>query len=301
MSVDLKKITTEGRNSNPFDIDVLPTIDILKKINKEDQTVAFAVEKALPQIAILVDKVVETFHKNGRLIYMGAGTSGRIGIIDAVECRPTFSVSDEMVTCLMAGGEKALVKAVEGAEDSTEMAVMDLVNIKVNESDIVVGITASGRTPYAVAGVEYAKKVGATTGCITTSSNSEISRVSDYPIEAITGPEPITGSTRMKSGTAQKLICNLITTTSMIKMGKVYENLMIDVQPTNKKLVTRAQNIVMEITGVSRDQAQASIEKFGSVKKSIFSILTNIESVEQVNEYLTQANGHIRNAIKLVK
>jgi len=301
MSVDLKKITTEGRNSNTFDIDVLPTIDILKKINKEDQTVAFAVEKALPQIAILVDKVVETFHKNGRLIYMGAGTSGRIGIIDAVECRPTFSVSDEMVTCLMAGGEKALVKAVEGAEDSTEMAVMDLVNIKVNESDIVVGITASGRTPYAVAGVEYAKKVGATTGCITTSSNSEISRVSDYPIEAITGPEPITGSTRMKSGTAQKLICNLITTTSMIKMGKVYENLMIDVQPTNKKLVTRAQNIVMEITGVSRDQAQASIEKFGSVKKSIFSILTNIESVEQVNEYLTQANGHIRNAIKLVK
>jgi N-acetylmuramic acid 6-phosphate etherase len=301
MSVDLKKITTEGRNSNTFDIDVLPTIDILKKINKEDQTVAFAVEKALPQIAILVDKVVETFHKNGRLIYMGAGTSGRIGIIDAVECRPTFSVSDEMVTCLMAGGEKALVKAVEGAEDSTEMAVKDLVNIKVNESDIVVGITASGRTPYAVAGVEYAKKVGATTGCITTSSNSEISRVSDYPIEAITGPEPITGSTRMKSGTAQKLICNLITTTSMIKMGKVYENLMIDVQPTNKKLVTRAQNIVMEITGVSRDQAQASIEKFGSVKNSIFSILTNIESVEQVNEYLTQANGHIRNAIKLVK
>jgi N-acetylmuramic acid 6-phosphate etherase len=301
MSIDLKKITTEGRNPNTTNIDVLDTIDILRSINKEDKTVAFIVENALVQITPLVDQIVQSFHLNGRLIYMGAGTSGRIGIIDAVECRPTFSVSDDMVTCLMAGGEKALVKAVEGAEDSIEAAIDDLKNINLNKNDVVIGITASGRTPYAVSGVKYAKEIGAITGCITTSANSEIASIVDYPIEAITGPEPITGSTRMKSGTAQKLICNLISTTSMIKMGKVYENLMIDVQPTNQKLVSRAQNIVMEITGVSIDVALEQLQKFGSVKKAIFALLTSIESVEEVNQYISQANGHIRNAIKLVK
>jgi N-acetylmuramic acid 6-phosphate etherase len=301
MNIDLKKISTEERNANTTNIDILSTIDILKAINHEDKKVAFSVEQALPQIAPLVDKIVQSFQNNGRLIYMGAGTSGRIGIIDAVECRPTFSVSDEMVTCLMAGGEKALVRAVEGAEDSTEAAIYDLNHIKINKHDVVIGITASGRTPYAVSGVKYAKQIGAITGCITTSANSEIASLVDYPIEAITGPEPITGSTRMKSGTAQKLICNLISTTSMIKMGKVYENLMIDVQPTNQKLVSRAQNIVMEITGVKKEVAQEYLKKFGSVKKAIFSLVTSVESIEEVNLYLSQANGHIRNAIQMVK
>lgn len=300
MQVNLRKIGTEQRNSNTRHIDSLSTLEILQVINNEDKTVAYAVEKALPQISSLVDVIVEKFYEDGRLIYMGAGTSGRIGILDAVECRPTYGVPDDMVMCLMAGGESAFVKAVEGAEDSKEMAVSDLKKINLTSKDVVIGITASGRTPYAVGGVEYAKSIGCITGCITTSPNSEIAKIVDYPIEAITGAEPITGSTRMKSGTAQKMICNLISTTSMIKMGKVYENLMIDVQPTNQKLVSRAQNIIMEVTGISNEEAQKYIDKFGGVKKALFAILSGIDDIEKVNYYLDQTKGHIRNALKLV-
>lgn len=298
MNIDLKKIGTEQRNPNTMNIDTLPTIEILKKINDEDKTVAYAVEKAIPQVAALVDEVVKAFLKGGRLIYMGAGTSGRIGILDAVECPPTYSVSDEMVQCLMAGGMKAMTKAVEGAEDSKELAVEDLKSINVNENDVVVGIAASGRTPYAVGGVEYAKKIGCITGCITTSPNSEIASIVDCPIEAITGAEPITGSTRMKSGTAQKMICNMISTTSMVKMGKVYENLMIDLNPTNLKLHKRAQNIVSQATGVTMEEAQKYIEKFGTVKKAIFAILTKIDDVKTVESYLNENNGHLRKALE---
>jgi len=300
MQVNLRKIGTEQRNSNTRHIDSLSTLEILQVINNEDKTVAYAVEKALPQISSLVDVIVEKFYEDGRLIYMGAGTSGRIGILDAVECRPTYGVPDDMVMCLMAGGESAFVKAVEGAEDSKEMAVSDLKKINLTSKDVVIGITASGRTPYAVGGVEYAKSIGCITGCITTSPNSEIAKIVDYPIEAITGAEPITGSTRMKSGTAQKMICNLISTTSMIKMGKVYENLMIDVQPTNQKLVSRAQNIIIEVTGISNEEAQKYIDKFGGVKKALFAILSGIDDIEKVNYYLDQTKGHIRKALKLV-
>ncbi|HOA63456.1 MAG TPA: N-acetylmuramic acid 6-phosphate etherase [Bacilli bacterium] len=300
MQVNLRKIGTEQRNSNTRHIDSLSTLEILQVINNEDKTVAYAVEKALPQISSLVDVIVEKFYEDGRLIYMGAGTSGRIGILDAVELRPTYGVPDDMVMCLMAGGESAFVKAVEGAEDSKEMAVSDLKKINLTSKDVVIGITASGRTPYAVGGVEYAKSIGCITGCITTSPNSEIAKIVDYPIEAITGAEPITGSTRMKSGTAQKMICNLISTTSMIKMGKVYENLMIDVQPTNQKLVSRAQNIIIEVTGISNEEAQKYIDKFGGVKKALFAILSGIDDIEKVNYYLDQTKGHIRNALKLV-
>ena len=295
-SVDLKKIGTEQRNKNTMNIDTMSTLEIVTVINNEDKTVPYAVEKALPQIAALVDKIVEAFYKDGRLIYVGAGTSGRIGILDAVECRPTYSCPDEMVQCLMAGGMKAMTKAVEGAEDSKEMAIEDLKNINVNKNDVVIGITASGRTPYAVSAVEYAKVIGCITGCITTSPNSEIAKKADYPIEAITGCEPVTGSTRMKSGTAQKLICNMLSTASMIRMGKVYENLMIDVQPTNLKLVKRAQSIITQATGVSNEEAQ--IDKFGSVKKALFSILSGIDDVEKVTKLLDKYHGHIRNALK---
>ena len=300
MQVNLRKIGTEQRNSNTRHIDSLSTLEILQVINNEDKTVAYAVEKALPQISSLVDVIVEKFYEDGRLIYMGAGTSGRIGILDAVELRPTYGVPDDMVMCLMAGGESAFVKAVEGAEDFKEMAVSDLKKINLTSKDVVIGITASGRTPYAVGGVEYAKSIGCITGCITTSPNSEIAKIVDYPIEAITGAEPITGSTRMKSGTAQKMICNLISTTSMIKMGKVYENLMIDVQPTNQKLVSRAQNIIIEVTGISNEEAQKYIDKFGGVKKALFAILSGIDDIEKVNYYLDQTKGHIRKALKLV-
>lgn len=301
MSVDLKKIGTEQRNPNTMDIDLLETEGIIKKINNEDKKVAYAVEEAIPMITPLVEKVVEAFYKDGRLIYLGAGTSGRIGVVDAVECRPTYGVSDEMVQCLMAGGQMAFVKAVEGAEDSKELCINDLKNINLTANDVVIGIAASGRTPYVIGGIEYAKEIGAVTGCIVTSPNSIIASMVDYPITAVTGEEAITGSTRMKSGTAQKMICNIISTTAMIKMGKVYENLMIDVMPTNEKLFSRAYNIISMATGVSVEEAKELMAKYKTVKKAIFSVMSGVSEVEEVENYLNQAKGHIRNALKLVK
>ncbi|MDD3171704.1 MAG: N-acetylmuramic acid 6-phosphate etherase [Bacilli bacterium] len=301
MEVNLKKIGTEQRNVDTINIDTSSTIEILTKINNEDQKVAFAVKEVLPKVAELVDNLVSAFYEDGRLIYMGAGTSGRIGILDAVECPPTFGVSFDTIQCLMAGGESAFVKAVEGAEDSQELAIKDLKRINVTKKDIVIGIAASGRTPYVIGGIEYAKSVGCITGCIVTTKNSPLASLVDFPIEAVTGEEVITGSTRMKSGTAQKLICNMISTTSMIKMGKVYENYMIDVQPTNKKLVARAESIVSQITGISIEEARDKIAKFGSVKKALFAILSNTDDVKKVDEYLNKTKGHIRNALKLVE
>lgn len=301
MAVDLKKISTESRNQNTLDIDIVPTLDILKKINNEDKTIAIAVETALPSIAVVVDKVYDAFIKGGRLIYMGAGTSGRIGILDAVECPPTYGVDYNMVQCLMAGGEKAFIKAVEGAEDSFTQGKVDLENINLTKNDIVIGIAASGRTPYVIGGLNYANEVGAITSCITTSANSIIESIVKYPIVAATGPEPITGSTRMKSGTAQKMICNMISTASMVKMGKVYENLMIDMQPTNEKLVARAEKMVMEITGLSQEEAKEYIKKYGNVKRSIFAFLTGIENIDEIEKHLYNAKGNIRLALKLAK
>lgn len=300
MRIDINKIGTEQRNEKTIKIDMLSTLDMVKLINEEDKTVALAVEKATGQIAQLVDKIVLSFNANGRLIYLGAGTSGRIGTIDAVECRPTFSVSDDMVQCVMAGGASSMTKAVEGAEDSKELAVQDLKAINLNANDVVVGIAASGRTPYVIGGIEYANLIGCTTGCITTSPNSELASIAGNPIEAITGAEPITGSTRMKSGTAQKMICNMLSTAAMIKMGKVYENLMVDVQATNQKLIKRAHNIISQATGVSMDDAQTYIDKYGTVKKSIFAILSGIEDVKLVDNYMNENKGNIRKALKEV-
>ncbi len=301
MAVDLKKIGTEQRNPNTMNIDVLATEEIIKKINEEDKKVAFAVEKAIPEITPLVEKVVEAFYKDGRLIYLGAGTSGRIGVVDAVECRPTYGVSDEMVQCLMAGGTMAFVKAVEGAEDNKELCVSDLKGINLTANDVVVGIAASGRTPYVIGGLEYAKKIGAVTGCIVTSPNSVIAGMVDFPITAVTGEEAITGSTRMKSGTAQKMICNIISTTAMVKMGKVYENLMIDVMPTNEKLYSRAYNIISMATGVSVEEAKELMAKYKTVKKAIFSVMSGVKEEDKIDEYLQVSKGHIRNALKAVK
>lgn len=299
MGVNIKKITTEGRNQNTLDIDKVSTKEILVKINNEDKTVAYAVEKAIDQIAICVDMVYDTFMNDGRLIYMGAGTSGRIGLIDAVECKPTYGVSPEMVQCLMAGGVGAMVQAVEGAEDSKIMAVEDLKRINLTDKDIVIGIAASGRTPYVIGGIEYAKEVGAKTASVTTSANTVLSSLVDCPIEAVTGAEPITGSTRMKSGTAQKMICNMISTASMIKMGKVYQNLMIDVQATNEKLVARSISIIKEITGLDDVDAKHAFEKYGSVKKAMLGILADIEK-EEVEKILNKHKGNIRKALQEV-
>ena len=297
MNVNIKKITTETRNPNTLDIDRVSTIEIVKKINNEDKTVAYAVEKVIPEIAKCVDMVYETFMNDGRLIYMGAGTSGRIGLVDAVECKPTYGVSPEMVQCLMAGGLPAMVQAVEGAEDSRTMAVEDLKRINLTNKDIVIGIAASGRTPYVLGGVEYARSIGAKTASISTSQNTILSSMVDCPIEAVTGAEPITGSTRMKSGTAQKMICNIISTSAMVKMGKVYGNLMIDVQATNEKLVARAVSILKEITALDDAEAKAAYDKYGSVKKAMLGVLAGIEP-DEVNKILDKYKGNIRESLK---
>ena len=297
MNVNIKKITTETRNPNTLDIDRVSTVEIVKKINNEDKTVAYAVEKAIPEIAKCVDMVYETFMNDGRLIYMGAGTSGRIGLVDAVECKPTYGVSPEMVQCLMAGGMSAMVQAVEGAEDSRTMAVEDLKRINLTNKDIVIGIAASGRTPYVLGGVEYARSIGAKTASISTSQNTILSSMVDCPIEAVTGAEPITGSTRMKSGTAQKMICNIISTSAMVKMGKVYGNLMIDVQATNEKLVARAVSILKEITGLDDDDAKEAYDKYGSVKKAMLGVLAGIEP-DEVNKILDKHKGNIHESLK---
>lgn len=301
MNVNLKTISTEQRNSNTMDIDRVSTYEILKKINNEDKTVAFCVEKALPQISLLVDAIVDCFKQNGRLIYIGAGTSGRLGVLDASECPPTYGVSPNMVVGIIAGGKEALVNAVEGAEDSKEFAVKDLKDINLNQNDIVVGIAASGRTPYVISGCEYAKSIGCITGCITTSAGSMLADLVDYPVEAITGPEPLTGSTRMKSGTAQKLICNMLTTASMIKMGKVYQNLLVHMVPTNEKLLARAISIIQSVTTYDEKTASQKLEKFKTIKGVIVSYLTNIDDPIKVNNLLEEYDGNINQIINNIK
>ncbi|MCR3905429.1 MAG: N-acetylmuramic acid 6-phosphate etherase [Tenericutes bacterium] len=296
--VDISKISTEKRNENTKNIDLVSTTEILKLINNEDKTVPFAVEKAIDQITIVVDQVTETFKNGGRLFYLGAGTSGRLGVLDASECPPTFGVPTDLVIGIIAGGDHALRFSIEGVEDSDKQAEKDLEKYKLSKDDFVIGIAASGRTPYAIGGIEYANRVGCKTGCITTSADSQIAKLAKYPIEAITGAEPLTGSTRMKSGTAQKLILNMITTASMVKIGKVYENLMIDVQMSNDKLISRAQRIVMEVTGVSQEIAEEYLKKHNSVKHAIFGIISNIEDKKTIEELLKEHNGNIRESLK---
>lgn len=299
-NVDVKKISTESRNQNTLDIDVVSTEEMLRKINNEDKTVAYAVEKAIPQITKVVDATYNTILNGGRLIYMGAGTSGRLGVLDAVECPPTYGVSHDLVIGLMAGGVEATSFAKEGAEDRKDFAVEDLKSINLTNKDIVIGIAASGRTPYVLGGMEYAKSIGALTSCITTSSGSVLAQMVDLPIEAVTGAEVINGSTRMKSGTAQKLICNMISTGVFIKMGKVYENMMIDLQATNEKLVARALNIIMELTGYTKEDANEKLSEYKTVKKVLINHFTGCTSNQQIDEALEKVQGNIRKAINLL-
>lgn len=299
-NVDVKKISTESRNQNTLDIDVVSTEEMLRKINNEDKTVPYAVEKAIPQITKVVDATYNTILNGGRLIYMGAGTSGRLGVLDAVECPPTYGVSHDLVIGLMAGGVEATSFAKEGAEDRKDFAIEDLKNVNLTSKDIVIGIAASGRTPYVLGGMEYAKSVGALTSCITTSSGSVLAQMVDLPIEAVTGAEVINGSTRMKSGTAQKLICNMISTGVFIKMGKVYENMMIDLQATNEKLVARALNIIMELTGYTKEEANEKLSEYKTVKKVLINHFTGCTSNQQIDEALEKVQGNIRKAINLL-
>jgi N-acetylmuramic acid 6-phosphate etherase len=296
--IDISKISTERRNNNTMNIDIASTKEILHLINEEDRKVPNAVADAIDQIAVVVDVVTEVFRNGGRLFYIGAGTSGRLGVLDASECPPTFGVPEDMVIGIIAGGDIALRYAVEKAEDSFEEAIKDLKSYTLCEKDIVVGIAASGRTPYVISAINYANSIGAKTSCVTTSDHSEVAKIAQYPIEAVTGAEPLTGSTRMKSGTATKLILNMITTTSMVKLGKVYQNLMIDVQISNDKLVSRAKGIITEVTGVSYEEAEKYLDQYGTVKIAIFAILSGIKDKKEIMDILNTYGGNIRESLK---
>jgi N-acetylmuramic acid 6-phosphate etherase len=291
----LEKLTTELRNPKSMELDNKSIKEVLLLMNEEDATVPLAVKKEIDNIESVVKEVVKAFKNGGRLIYVGAGTSGRLGILDASECPPTFGVEPTLVQGLIAGGEKAILKAIEGAEDDEESGQLDLKAISINEKDVVVGIAASGRTPYVIGALKYANEVGATTASISNNKHSVIGKIAQIAIEVETGPEVLTGSTRLKAGTAQKLVLNMISTASMIGIGKVYENLMVDVQPTNKKLVERSKRIIMEATGVDYDTAQTYFLRANQeVKPAIVMILLNC-SYEEALDKLEKSNGFIRN------
>ena len=259
--MSIKDLTTEQRNPASMHIDTMSTLDIVKTINNEDKKIADAVGKQSSQIAKAIDLAAENYHKGGRLIYIGAGTSGRLGVLDAVELVPTYGIKPERAVGLIAGGEHAIYKAVEGAEDSQELAQEDLKKLNLNSKDIVIGLAASGRTPYVIGGLKYAQEIGSVTISVACVAESEIGKFAQAPIEAVVGPEVVTGSTRMKAGTAQKMILNMISTGVMIKQGKVYENVMIDVQPTNEKLVDRSERIIVSCTHVDKAGASEILKK----------------------------------------
>ena len=297
----LKSIATEGQNLDTLDIDLLDSLGVVTKINDEDQKVANAVKQVLPEIAKAVDEIVNAFNKSGRLIYIGAGTSGRLGILDAVECRPTFSVSDDMVVGIIAGGQTAIQSAVEGAEDNKVLGIQDLKDINLMSNDVVVGIAASGRTPYVLSAMEYAKQLNCRVIGVTCSPNQAISKVVDIAICAQVGPEVLTGSTRMKSGTAQKLILNTLSTASMIRIGKSYKNLMVDVNASNEKLNARAIRIVMQATDCDFQTANSALlNANANTKLAILNILTGVGFDEGI-KLLHDNSGFLRQAVAQLK
>ena len=258
--MNLEGLTTEARNETTKKIDQVSTLEMVTLINQEDQKVAQAIEKVLPQIAAAIDAAAERFKKGGRLIYCGAGTSGRLGALDAIELTPTYSVSPERAFGILAGGEKAMYQAIEGAEDSKELAIEDLTQHQLTARDVVIAIAASGRTPYAVSAIEYGKKVGALTISVTCNNQSPMNQLAEIGIAPIVGPEVITGSTRMKAGSAQKMVLNMFSTGIMVKVGNIYQNLMVNVQPTNEKLIQRATNIIKEAAEIEESQAKEYLE-----------------------------------------
>ncbi|WP_395340457.1 N-acetylmuramic acid 6-phosphate etherase [Ningiella sp. W23] len=294
----LEALVSEGRNPDTMDLDTLSTHDLLQVINNEDAKVAGAVRNALPAITEAVEHIVGRLSKGGRLIYTGAGTSGRLGVLDAVECRPTFSVPNSLVIGLIAGGERALIHAVEGAEDDKSAAVQDLKEHDLSVNDVVVGIAASGRTPYVIGALEHANELGAYSICLVCNPSSELLDIAQTGICVTVGPECLTGSTRMKSGTAQKLVLNMMSTASMVKLGKVYENLMVDVNASNKKLEARAIRIVMQATQCTRKQAEHALkEADNKAKVAILMLLTHTDAV-QASKMLDDSKGFLRDALK---
>lgn len=294
----LDQLVSEGRNPSTMDIDLLSTVDILNKINAEDQKVAQAVKCVLPQLAKAVEATVSAFNQGGRLIFIGAGTSGRLGVLDAVECVPTFNINSEQVVGIMAGGRDAIFKAVEGAEDSTTLAVDDLKAINLTADDLVVGLAASGRTPFVLSGLAYAKSQGSVTVGVTCCPGTPLMSESDIGICPVVGPEVLAGSTRMKSATAQKMVLNMLTTASMIKSGKSYQNLMVDVKASNEKLMARAVRIVMQATDCSYEASKEALKKANNNAKMAILLLLTGSTLEQGEALLKKHNGFLRNAVE---
>ncbi|MBN1352050.1 N-acetylmuramic acid 6-phosphate etherase [candidate division KSB1 bacterium] len=298
---EIQNLATEKRNPATNKIDTLPAVDILKLINNEDKQIPFIVEKEIPYIAQAVEIIVQAFNNNGRLFYIGAGTSGRLGVLDASECPPTFGVPYDMVQGIIAGGYEALVRAQEGAEDKKEKGADDLLARGFNANDVACGLAASRRTPYVIGAIEKAREIGAKTIYITCTPRSEMNVPVDVAICPVVGPEVIMGSTRMKSGTAQKLVVNMLTTTSMIRLGKVYENMMVDLQMTSKKLEERSKRTVMIITGVDYETAATTLKDAdGHVKTALVMILGGVAK-DRALKYLAESKGFVRNALELIK
>ena len=294
----LSTLITEQRNPNSMHVDSLSALEIVQWMNEEDKQVPLAIEKCLPQIAQAVECIVAAFQQGGRLVYIGAGTSGRLGVLDASECPPTFGVSPEMVKGIIAGGERALRHPIEGAEDSKSQAVVDLQTIQFSSKDVLVGIAASGRTPYVIGALEYAKSLGSVTASIASNPNSAMANIVDIVIDTVVGPEVLTGSSRLKSGTAQKLVLNMLTTASMILMGKCYQNLMVDVQASNEKLKARAIRIVMQATDCDKALAEETLKQADqNAKLAIMMILSGLDRA-QAEALLEKHQGKLQLALK---
>ncbi|KAB8305596.1 N-acetylmuramic acid 6-phosphate etherase [Rouxiella chamberiensis] len=296
-NADLGTLVSETRNPETMNLDEMSTLELVTCFNQQDRKVPEAIQKVLPEIAKAVDSAAASFKAGGRLIYLGAGTSGRLGVLDASECPPTFGVPHGMVVGLIAGGPGAMLKAVEGAEDSETLGVEDLKNLNLTDKDTVVGLAASGRTPYVIGALRYATDLGCATVAISCNPDSPIAREANIEISPVVGPEALTGSTRLKSGTAQKLVLNMISTGAMVKTGKVYQNLMVDVKATNVKLVDRACRIVVEATGASRADAEQALSQTGfDVKPAILMLLAGIDASE-AKARLSHHNGFLRAAL----
>ena len=290
-------MTTEQRNPDTMNLDEMTTLQIVTEMNREDAGIPAAIRPHLPEIAKVAQWGAELLSQGGRIFYMGAGTSGRLGVLDASECPPTFGVSADTVVGLIAGGPSAIMKAVEGAEDNRELGAQDLKDHNLAQNDLVIGLAASGRTPYVIGGFEYAKSIGCRTAAITCNEGSAIGKASDCAIDVVVGPEVLTGSTRLKAGTAEKMILNMISTAAMVQIGKSYGNLMVDVVLSNEKLQVRAENIVMQATGVDRETAKRTIASAGGRCKTAITMIVADCTKEEAEQRLAQADGHVRKAI----
>jgi len=298
MNNDLKKLVTESVNENSKNIDRVSTEEMIEIINAEDRKVAAAVAKEKENIAAAVELITQALKNGGRLIYMGAGTSGRLGILDASECPPTYGVSSELVKGLIAGGEEAIRNSIENAEDSKKQAVEHLESIDFTEKDFLVGIAASGSTPYVIGGLEYAKSLGAKTAALSCNPDSKIAEIAEISMAPVVGPEVVAGSTRMKAGTAQKMVLNMLSTATMIKLGKVYKNYMVDLQVKNNKLAERAKNMIMAVSEVSYQKAEKYLEKTdNNVKLAIMMINTGLDQKAAEKE-LKKYEGRLADAIQ---